>query len=140
MRCLKIGDIQPGMVLARPARSGEGQMLAQSGLALTSELLGRLRSTGLEELWVVGEGESVPDPTVPEYMDRYGPDFATQLQFLFARTMTQRTMQNLYLQALAHAGDCYRRYRLDDDSALHTAVRRKREKGERKSTRDRKTP
>ena len=114
MRCLRLGEVVPGMILARPARTLDGGVLARPGLALTAELLGRLRDQGLHELWVVPPGSPVPDPTVPEYLDRYGPDFAARLQGVFAAAMVNRTMQNLFLGALGHASDCYRRYRLSD--------------------------
>lgn len=63
---------------------------------------------------MVPAGESVPDPTVPEYLDRYGPDFAARLQMVFQRALVNHSMQNLFLVWLSHATDCYRRYRLAD--------------------------
>lgn len=114
MRCLRLFNIDPGMVLARPARAFDGAVLLQPGIALTSMHLERLADEGLQELWVVRTGEEVPDPTVPEYLDRYGPDFAARLQGVFAHALVNRTMQNLFLGSLAHATDCYRRYRLAD--------------------------
>ena len=114
MRCLRLGEVVPGMILARAARTFDGGVLARPGLALSGELLARLRQQGLHELWVVPPGSAVPDPAVPEYLDRYGPDFAARLQGVFGAAMVNRTMQNLFLCALAHASDCYRRYRLSD--------------------------
>jgi hypothetical protein len=114
MRCLPVGDITPGMILARPARALDGSLIYKPGLALEAKHLGWLRQAGLQELWVVRPGEAVPDPAVPEYLDRYGPDFAAKLQGVFAPVLVNRTMQELFLAALAHATDCYRRYRLDD--------------------------
>jgi hypothetical protein len=114
MRCLLVRDITPGMILARPARSLDGSLLYKPGTVLEAKQLGWLKQAGLHELWVVRSGEPVPDPTVPEYLDRYGPDFAAKLQGIFAQAMVNRTMQNLFLGALGHATDCYRRYRLND--------------------------
>jgi hypothetical protein len=114
MRCLRLRDISPGMVLARPARALDGAPLLKPGVALTAAQLVRLGEQGLQELWVVPMGEPVPDPTVPEYLDRYGPDFAARLQTVFQRALVNRTMQNLFLVSLSHATDCYRRYRLAD--------------------------
>ena len=114
MRCLLVRDITPGMILARPARSLDGSLLYKAGTVLEAKQLGWLQQAGLHELWVVRAGEPVPDPTVPEYLDRYGPDFAAKLQGIFAQAMVNRTMQNLFLGALGHATDCYRRYRLND--------------------------
>ncbi|HEX3132907.1 MAG TPA: hypothetical protein VHX44_04905 [Planctomycetota bacterium] len=116
MRCLPVGDITPGMILARPARALDGSLLYKPGLVLEAKQLGWLKQAGLQELWVVPAGEPVPDPTVPEYLDRYGPDFAAKLQGTFAHALVNRTMQNLFLAALAHATDCYRRYRVDEGS------------------------
>jgi hypothetical protein len=112
-----ISEVGEGMILARPARALDGAVLLAAGAALDRAAIDRLRQEGLSELWVVQPGELVPDPTVPEYMDRYCPDFAERLQRLFARTLLDRAMQNLYIEALAHAGECYRRYRLDGDGA-----------------------
>lgn len=114
MRCLPVADITPGMILARPARALDGTMIYRPGLVLEAKHLGWLTQAGLHELWVVRAGEKVPDPTVPEYLDRYGPDFAAKLQGAFSRALVNRTMQNLFIAALAHATDCYRRYRLDE--------------------------
>ena len=102
------------MVLARPARALDGAPLLKPGVVLSEAQLKRLIEQGLEELWVVPAGEQVPDPTVPEYLDRYGPDFAARLQTVFRRALVTRTMQNLFLVSLSHATDCYRRYRLAD--------------------------
>jgi hypothetical protein len=114
MRCLSVGDITPGMILARPARALDGSLIYKAGMVLEAKQLGWLRQAGLHELWVVRSGEAVPDPAVPEYLDRYGPDFAAKLQGVFAPVLVNRTMQGLFLAALAHATECYRRYRLDD--------------------------
>jgi hypothetical protein len=114
MRCLPVADITPGMILARPARALDGTMIYKPGLVLEAKQLGWLQQAGLQELWVVRPGERVPDPAVPEYLDRYGPDFAARLQGVFSRSLVNRTMQNLFIAALAHATDCYRRYRLDE--------------------------
>ena len=116
MRLLRLPKIEPGMVLARPARSLDGAQLMRLGQVLDVTTIDQLRRAGLQEVWVVGANEKVPDPTVPEYMDRYGPDFASRLQQVFSRALVNRGMQHLFLQALAHASDCYRRYRLDDES------------------------
>jgi hypothetical protein len=114
MRCLRLTDLVPGMVLARPARALDGAPLITAGTTVTREHVQRLQQQGLQEVWVVPEGERVPDPTVPEYMDRYGADFASRLQGVFSKALVNRTMQHLFLVSLAHAADCYRRYRLDE--------------------------
>ncbi len=114
MRCLRLADIAPGMILARPARAFDGAALLSPGATLTAEQLRRLAERGLQELWVVKAGEAVPDPTVPEYLDRYGPDFAARLQAVFQGALVTRSMQKLFLSSLSHATDCYRRYRLDE--------------------------
>jgi hypothetical protein len=114
MRCLPVGDITPGMILARPARALDGSLIYKPGLVLEAKQLGWLKQAGLHELWVVRAGEAVPDPTVPEYLDRYGPDFAAKLQGVYSKSLVNRTMQGLFLAALAHATECYRRYRLDE--------------------------
>jgi hypothetical protein len=115
MRLTRLDDIAPGMVLARPARSDAGVPLMTAGTVLDAEHLASLARTGVQELWVVAAGEVVPDTAVPEYMDRYGPDFPARLQRVFAGALVNRTMQRLFLGALAHAADCYRRYRVDHD-------------------------
>jgi hypothetical protein len=102
------------MVLARPARSLDGSLLYRAGTTLEAKQLGWLAQAGLHELWVVRPEEPVPDATVPEYLDRYGPDFAARLQGIFAQALVNRTMQKLFLGALGHATECYRRYRLDE--------------------------
>jgi hypothetical protein len=104
------------MILARPARRLDGSILFQPGQHLDSTTLHRLDELGVQELWVVKAGEPVPDATVPEYLDRYGPDFAAHIQQVFADAMVNRTMQQIFLTALGHATDCYRRYRLEDEA------------------------
>lgn len=115
MRLTRLDAITPGMVLARPARNDAGVPLLAAGATLGDEQLRALERTGIQELWVVAAGEPVPDVTVPEYMDRYGPDFPTRLQKVFSGSLVNRSMQRLFLGALAHAADCYRRYRVDPD-------------------------
>ena len=89
MRCLRLSDITPGMILARPARRLDGTILHQPGLSLERSVLERLDELGVQELWVVKAGEPVPDAT----------------------------MHQLFLTALGHGADCYRRYRLEDDES-----------------------
>jgi hypothetical protein len=115
MRCVRLVDLQPGMVLARPARSDAGMPMLMAGVTLDAPRLGLLRRAGVYEVWVVAAGEPLPDATVPEYMDRYGPDFPARLQQVFAGALVNRTMQHVFLEALAHAADCYRRYRVDSE-------------------------
>lgn len=114
MRCRRLADITPGQVLARPARSADGGVLLKPGKVLDASAIADLERHGLHEAWVVAAGERVPDPAVPEYQDRYGPDFPARLQQVFARALVDRAMQGLFLAAIAHATDCYRRYRLSD--------------------------
>lgn len=115
MRLIRLDAIAPGMVLARPARNDAGAPLLAAGAILGDEQLRALDRAGIQELWVVAAGEAVPDAAVPEYMDRYGPDFPTRLQKVFAGSLVNRSMQRLFLGALAHAAGCYRRYRVDHD-------------------------
>ena len=115
MHLTRLPDISPGMVLARPARNDAGAPLLAAGTSLGEDHVRALDRAGIQELWVVGPGEAVPSAAVPEYMDRYGPDFPERLQKIFAGTLVNRTMQRLFLGALAHAADCYRRYRVDPD-------------------------
>jgi hypothetical protein len=114
MRCRRLAEVTPGEVLARPARAADGGMLLKPGTVLDRAALADLERHGLHEAWVVGAGERVPDPTVPEYQDRYGQDFPARLQQVFSSTLADRAMQGLFLAAIAHATDCYRRYRLSD--------------------------
>lgn len=116
MKLLRIDDISEGMVAARPARNDAGMILLAAGTSLGPDQLRGLSRVGIQELWVVAAGEAVPDPTVPEYMDRYGSDFPTRLQKVFAGSLQNSAMQRLFLGALTHAADCYRRYRIDTDS------------------------
>lgn len=50
MRCLRLRDITPGMVLARPARALDGAPLIKPGIALSEAQLKRLSEQGLQEL------------------------------------------------------------------------------------------
>ena len=117
MRCLPLSDITVDMILARPARRLDGSILFQPGMSLERSTIERLTELGIQELWVVKAGEPVPDATVPEYMDRYGPDFAAHIQQVFAGALVNRTMQQIFLTALSHGANCYRRYRLEDDES-----------------------
>ncbi len=112
---MRLDAIAPGMVLARPARNDAGVPLLAAGTELGDDQLATLERAGVQEVWVVAAGEAPPDAAVPGYMDRYGPDFPTRLQAVFAGALVNRTMQRLFLGALAHAADCYRRYRVDPD-------------------------
>jgi hypothetical protein len=113
VRLVPVNDLRPGQVLARPARSGSGELLLPAGSVLQAAQIEGLRSRALAELAVCEAGEALPPPAAPAYMDRYGPDFPLRLQAAFGNSLVNRSMQALFLAALGHAADCYRRYRLD---------------------------
>ena len=108
-------DVSPGMRLARPARTQTGEVVLTAGVSLSQAQLKHLSQLGIAELLVVGPNEAIPEPSVPEYMDRYEANFASELQAVFKDSMCTRTMQELFLRALGHASTCYRNYRLDED-------------------------
>jgi hypothetical protein len=116
MQSVRLSDLPSGLVLARPARRMDGTILLHAGQSLSDATRERLLADGVQEVWVVKAGEPIPDATVPEYMDRYGPNFAAHLQNCFSQALVNRTMQHIFLTSLAHAADCYRRYRLDEDA------------------------
>ena len=100
---------QPGWVLARPARSGNGTVLAPAGTPLSRELASRLASQGLDGVRCVQAGE--PLPQAPEHLDRYGPDAENQLRAIFGATVADPGMLQLFTAALGHATACRARYR-----------------------------
>ena len=108
-------DVNPGMRLARPARTQTGDIVLTAGATLNHAQLKHLAQLGIAELVVVGPHEDIPEPKVPDYMDRYEANFASELQSVFKDSMRTRTMQELFLRALGHASTCYRKYRLDED-------------------------
>ena len=115
MQRLKLEEVKRGMLLARPARGSHGNVVLAVGAVINDRHLEHLEQLGIEEIVVVAAGEDIPEPKVPEYMDRYEPDFATKLESIFKSSLCNRCMQELYLHALSHASSCYRRYRLDDE-------------------------
>ncbi len=115
MQRLKLKDIRSGMLVARPARSAQGDVVLAVGSSISERHLDHLEQLGIDEVCVVEAGEEIPAPKVPEYMDRYEPDFATKIESVFQGSLSNRCMQELYLHALSHAATCYRRYRLDED-------------------------
>lgn len=119
MRALAIDDVKPGMVLARPVRDRNGRLLQEVGTELTATLIAELTMLDVQELRVRSASEE-DIPPVPPYMDRFGPDFATTLQARFEGAMVNRTMQELFLRALAHASECYRNYRMHDSRGPET--------------------
>lgn len=121
MQRLKLHDVQIGMLLARPARSAHGDIVLAVGASISRRHLEHLEQLGIDEIVVVEADEDIPEPQVPAYMDRYEPNFPTHLQSVFKDTLSNRCMQELYLHALGHATNCYRRYRLDDENGPHTA-------------------
>ena len=113
-----IDELQPGMTLARPVRDPTGNVIHESGTALTRTMIADLTLLGVQELSVSEVDEPADEPTVPPYMDRYGADFATKLQDTFHDAMVNRTMQELFLRALDHAAHCYRQYRVTNSKTL----------------------
>ena len=112
---LRLEEVKKGLRLARPARTLHGDVILPAGVLLQDAQLQHLEQMGIEEVVVVNANEEIPEPKVPDYMDRYEPNFASQLQSVFKDTMKTRTMQELFLRALGHASHCYRKYRLDED-------------------------
>lgn len=100
---------QPGWVLARPARAGNGAVLAPAGTPLSRELASRLAGQGLDGVRCVRAGE--PLPTAPEHLDRYGPDAEQQLRTIFGATANEPSMRLVLDAALNHAAACRARYR-----------------------------
>ena len=111
----RVEGLSPGMRLARPARTQSGDIILPTGTKLGEAQIHHLSQMGIAEVLVVGPHEKIPEPSVPEYMDRYEANFASELQAVFKDSLRTRAMQELFLRALGHASACYRKYRLDDD-------------------------
>ncbi len=109
MELHRLDQWQPGWMLARPARSHAGSMLAPAGTPLSRELAMRLTTQGLDGVLCVRLGE--PLPQAPEHLDRFGPETATQLTALFGATVDEPSMRPVFAAALAHAAACHSRYR-----------------------------
>lgn len=65
MKKVKISDVEPGAVAARPVSTRGGQVMVQAGGVLTSEIISHLTNLDVEEVWV--EGAS-PDAKPPEVL------------------------------------------------------------------------
>lgn len=113
MRRIDVQSCPEGMILARPIHGEGGLVVLEAGIPLDRRRLASLDRKGISDILVVPPGEAIPDPTIPTYMDRYSDDFAPRLHAVFSKSLVNRTMQELFLRALGHATQCYRRYRLD---------------------------
>jgi hypothetical protein len=109
MELHRLDQWQPGWVLARPARSYSGTMLAPAGTPLSRELAMRLTTQGLDGVLCVRLGE--PLPQAPEHLDRFGPQAAAELAMLFGAIADEPSMRPLFAAAVAHAEACHIRYR-----------------------------
>src|SRR5574337_845126 len=56
MRLLAIGRLTEGMTVAKPVVHDSGRVLLAPGVAVTGRMIERLRSQGIEQVWVEAEG------------------------------------------------------------------------------------
>jgi hypothetical protein len=56
MRSITIDLLAEGMAVAKPVMQDSGRVLLTSGVLLTRGLVERLRSLGVQHVWVEGEG------------------------------------------------------------------------------------
>ncbi|MFW5845823.1 MAG: hypothetical protein ACOCXJ_06320 [Planctomycetota bacterium] len=120
MRRVLVADCPDGAILARPVHGLDGVVVAAPGAPVDAARRSLLQEHDIQHVLVVAAEEALPDPTIPVYMDRYAEDFAPRLHARFHDSLGHPAMQELFLAALAHAGECYRRYRMDsahDDDA-----------------------
>jgi hypothetical protein len=65
MKKVKLTDIEPGAVVARPVSTQGGQVMVQARTVLTAEIIGRLANLNVDDVWV--EGAS-PDAKAAEVL------------------------------------------------------------------------
>jgi hypothetical protein len=116
MQRIAVEQCPPHQILARPVHGDGGGILLAAGTPLDAAHRQLLVRHGIRDVLVQDEGTPLPDISIPAYMDRYSDDFAPRLHAVFDQAMVNRSMQELFLKALAHASHCFRRYRLDTET------------------------
>ncbi len=96
MRIIVIEELQPGMVLAKPAVNAKNQVLLGAGIAVTPRHLEVLRNFGVLEVAV--EGDAPPEPPIDPRLLNQVED---EMRPAFARAnLRHPAMQELYRLAL----------------------------------------
>ena len=95
MRDLKIEDLKPGMILARPVRNHQGVLLLEAGVRLTKKNIRIFKSWGVPEVAIKGEtGDSEDSTEVSEI--RVMETVETQLKEKFTDVLDDPVMVEIY--------------------------------------------
>lgn len=96
MRLIVIEELQPGMVLAKPATNPKNQVLLGAGIAVTEKHIEVMRNFGVVEVSV--EGDAPPEPPIdPRLLEQ----IENALRPAFSRTnLKHPAIQEIYRQAL----------------------------------------
>ena len=61
MKCLDVGSVKSGMILAQPVCNHQGDMMFEVGIAISEKDIRVLKSWGIEKVWIQKDGnEKVP--------------------------------------------------------------------------------
>lgn len=96
MRLIVIEDLQPGMILHKPATNPKNQVLLGAGIAVTEKHIETLRNFGVVEVAVEGEA-----PVEPPIDPRLLEEVESVMRPAFSRAnLKHPAVQEIYREAL----------------------------------------
>ncbi|MDY6973307.1 MAG: hypothetical protein SV775_13400 [Thermodesulfobacteriota bacterium] len=94
MRSLNLGDLKPGMVLAKPVHSLQGALLTNEGKELSEKDIWIFKSWGVTKVWVEGEDEGQKEKDIERENDPKAL-IQRELEEKFAEVSEDRVMKEI---------------------------------------------
>ena len=101
MKALKLGELSPGMVLAKSVYNYQDVLLLNEGIELSEKSIWILRSWGVTNVWVEGDIEMAPGSDV-EPEDQGKEIIEKQLKEKFSEVLGDQVMVEIMRVARKH--------------------------------------
>ena len=75
MKCVDVGSVEPGMVLAQPVYNHQGDLMFDVGSAITDKDVRVLKSWGVEKVWVEKDNKDNVAGTKTDIEDKTAETF-----------------------------------------------------------------
>ena len=102
MKMVKVEELKPDMILAKPVTAREGQVLAGKGMVLSESIIEQLLRRRVNSLWVETDEEATPDLS-PEMIEKKIEEIRKELDARFQLTCRNSNMIQLKEIILSHS-------------------------------------
>jgi hypothetical protein len=101
MKSLRLKDLTPGMVTAKPVQNLQGVLLLNSGVELSEKNIWIMRSWGVTEVWVEG-GEEDEEKKDSEPENQLDDIIEKQMEEKFSEVMDNQVMVEIMRLSRKH--------------------------------------